>query len=135
MNYWLVKSDPDTYSVDNFESDKKTIWDGVRNYEARNNLNLMNKGDLVLIYHSQSDKDIRAIAKVTKTSFQDPTTDDDRWVAVELTFVKKLKSFVTLTMIKNDKILSEIQLIKQSRLSVMPLSKAEYEQIMLLSSS
>lgn len=134
MNYWLVKSDPDTYSVDNFESDKKTIWDGVRNYEARNNLNLMNKGDLVLIYHSQSDKDIRAIAKVTKTSFQDPTTDDDRWVAVELTFVKKLKSFVTLTMIKNDKILSEIQLIKQSRLSVMPLSKAEYEQIMLLAS-
>ncbi len=132
MNYWLVKTDPDTYSVENLKRDKSTVWDGVRNYQARNNLSLMKKGDLVLMYHSQSDKDIRCIAKVTKEAFRDKTTDDERWLAVELTFQKLLKNYLHLDIIKNDAILSNIALVKQSRLSVMPLTKEQYEKIIEL---
>lgn len=132
MNYWLVKTDPDTYSVDDLKKDKSTDWDGVRNYQARNNINLMRKGDLVLVYHSQSDKDIRCVAKVTKEAFRDKTTDDERWLAVELTFHKLLKDFVHLEDIKKDSVLSEIVLVKQSRLSVMPLTKEQYEKIIEL---
>jgi predicted RNA-binding protein with PUA-like domain len=135
MNYWLVKSDPDTYSAEDLKRDTTTNWDGIRNYQARINLNSMKKGDLVLIYHSQSDKDVRAIAKVTKQAFKDATAEDDRWVAVELTFVKELKNYVTLATIKADKMLSEVPLIRHTRLSVMPLSMAEYERIIELSQS
>jgi predicted RNA-binding protein with PUA-like domain len=135
MNYWLVKSDPGTYSVDDLKREKKTNWDGIRNHQARINLNSMKTGDLVLIYHSQTDKDVRAIAKVTKQAFKDTTAEDDRWVAVELTFVKELKHYVTLTAIKADKSLSEVPLIRHTRLSVMPLSMAQYERIIELSES
>lgn len=129
MKYWLVKSDPKSYSWDDLLKEKSTPWDGVRNYQARNNLKEMKKGDLVLFYHSQTTKDVIGIAKVTKEYFQDSTTDDERWVAVQLEPVRTFKSPVTLMQIKKEKKLQNIALIKQSRLSVMPLIKAEYDII------
>lgn len=133
MQYWLVKTDPDTYSFDDFVRDKSTHWDGVRNYEARNNLMKMKKGDEVLFYHSQTDKNVLGIATVKKEFFEDTTTDDKRWVAVELKFKNKFSKPVSLETIKNDKILSNIALVRQSRLSVMPLTQAEFDRIVLLS--
>jgi predicted RNA-binding protein with PUA-like domain len=130
MNYWLVKSDPETYSIDNLKNDKKTSWDGVRNYQARNSLKEMKLGDLVLIYHSQIEKAVVGIATVSKEYFQDPTTDEERWVAVELKFENKLKKVITLESILNNPKLKDIGLVKQQRLSVMPLKKEEYEEIM-----
>jgi predicted RNA-binding protein with PUA-like domain len=130
MNYWLVKSDPETYSIDNLKKDKKTSWDGVRNYQARNSLKEMKLGDLVLIYHSQIEKAVVGIATVSKEYFQDPTTDEERWVAVELKFENKLKKVITLESILNNPKLKDIGLVKQQRLSVMPLKKEEYEEIM-----
>lgn len=134
MNYWLVKSDPDTYGWPEMKKDKKTFWDGVRNYAARLHLNAMKKGDLVLFYHSQSDKTVVGIVKVAKESYQDPTTDDDRWVAVDLEYVDELKTPVTLADIKAQKKLQEIALVRQSRLSVMPLKKSEYDLIVKMGS-
>lgn len=133
MNYWLVKSDPDAYSWEDLKKDNKTDWDGVRNYQARNNLKEMKKGDLVFIYESVTTKEIKGISKVTKAFYQDPTTDDDRWVAVELEFSEELKNPVSLKLIKGESSLQDIALIKQSRLSVMPISKAEFEKIVELS--
>jgi predicted RNA-binding protein with PUA-like domain len=130
MNCWLVKSDPETYSIDNLKNDKKTSWDGVRNYQARNSLKEMKLGDLVLIYHSQIEKAVVGIATVSKEYFQDPTTDEERWVAVELKFENKLKKVITLESILNNPKLKDIGLVKQQRLSVMPLKKEEYEEIM-----
>jgi len=132
MTYWLVKTDPDTYSIENLINDKKTIWDGVRNYQARNFLKLMNNGDLVLIYHSGEDKAIVGLAKVSKEFFQDPTTDDNNWVAVELTFKEKFSKFLTLEEIKKIAELKNIALLKQSRLSVMPITKDEFDTIINL---
>jgi len=132
MTYWLVKTDPDTYSIENLIKDKKTIWDGVRNYQARNFLKLMNNGDLVLIYHSGEDKAIVGLAKVSKEFFQDPTTDDNNWVAVELTFKEKFSKFLTLEEIKKIAELKNIALLKQSRLSVMPITKDEFDTIINL---
>jgi predicted RNA-binding protein with PUA-like domain len=132
MTYWLVKTDPDTYSIENLINDKKTIWDGVRNYQARNFLKLMNNGDLVLIYHSGEDKAIVGLAKVSKEFFQDPTTDDNNWVAVELTFKEKFRKFLTLEEIKKIAELKNIALLKQSRLSVMPITKDEFDTIINL---
>ncbi len=132
MKYWLVKTDPKTYSWDDFLKEQSTPWDGVRNYQARNNLKDMKKGDRVLFYHSQTTKDVIGIAKVTKEYFQDATTDDERWVAVQLEPVKTFKHSVTLVQIKNEKKLQEIALIKQSRLSVMALTKDEYDIIIKL---
>jgi len=132
MNYWLVKSDPETYDWQQFEKDKKTCWDGVRNYQARNNLALMKKGDIVLWYHSNFGKDIVGIAKLTKETFQDPTTQDERWLAVELSIYKKLKLPVSLEIIKTEKILQNLSLLKQQRLSVMPVTKIEFETILSL---
>lgn len=134
MNYWLVKSDPDTYGWPELKKDKKTFWDGVRNYAARMHMNNMKKGDLVLFYHSQSDKTVVGITKVAKESYQDPTTDDDRWVAVDLEYVDELKNPVTLADIKAEKKLQEIALVRQARLSVMPLTKAEYDLIVKMGS-
>ncbi len=133
MKYWLVKSDPEKYSWDDFERDNSTIWDGVRNYQARNNLNEMEMYDLVLVYHSQTSKDIVGIAKVSKPAFQDPTSEDPRWLSVELTVVKKLDKTIKLSQMKEDELLKNISLIKQSRLSVMPLSKEEFDRIIDLS--
>lgn len=133
MNYWLVKSEPFKYSWDQFEIDKQTFWDGVRNYQARNNLRAMKKGDLVLWYHSNEGKEIVGIAKVVKEAYQDPTTTDANWVVVDLKPFKKLKHPVTLAQIKADPTLQQIGLIKQGRLSVMPVSQIEFDHILALS--
>ena len=129
MNYWLVKSEPFKYSWDDFIKDGSTYWDGVRNYQARNNLQAMKKGDLVLYYHSNEGKEVVGIAKVVKESYQDPTTEDDRWVVVDLKPVEQLNKPVTLADIKKRKSLQNIPLITQSRLSVMPLMKKDFDSI------
>ncbi len=130
MNYWMVKQEPDSYSWDDFVNDGKTDWTGVRNYQARNNLRDMKKGDNVLFYHSNIGKEVVGVAKVTKTAFPDPTADDEKWVAVELSPVKSLKKPVGLEKIKENLALKDIKLIRQSQLSVMPLTKDEYEEIL-----
>jgi predicted RNA-binding protein with PUA-like domain len=133
MNHWLVKSEPFKYSWEQFQKDKKTFWDGVRNYQARNNLREMKKGDLVMFYHSNEGKEIVGIAKVVKEFYQDPTTNDTNWVVVDLAPFKKLKNTVTLETIKADKQLQNIALVKQGRLSVMPLKSEEFDRIIELS--
>ena len=132
MNYWLVKSEPIKYSWQEFQKDKNTVWDGVRNYQARNNLQGMKKGDLVLYYHSNEGMEVVGIAKVKKEFFQDPTSDDPRWVSVELSVFKSLKKTVTLSMIKSDKKLENISLVRQGRLSVMSLKPEEFDRILEL---
>jgi predicted RNA-binding protein with PUA-like domain len=132
MSSWLVKSEPFKYSFDQLLKDKSACWDGVRNYQARNNLRAMKKGDQVLFYHSNEGKEIVGIAKVIKEAYQDPTTDDANWVAVDLAPVKKLKNTVTLEMIKKDKILKGMALVKLSRLSVLPVKKEEFERVLEL---
>jgi predicted RNA-binding protein with PUA-like domain len=134
MNYWLVKSEPDAYSWDRFVKEGKVDWDGVRNYQARNNLKEMKKGDQVLFYHSVSSREVVGIAEVAREYFPDPTTKDDRWVAVKLVPLKALKKPVSLTTIKQDERLENISLIKQSRLSVMPLKDFEFDAIVALGS-
>ena len=127
--YWLVKSEPFKYSWEDFVRDGSTYWDGVRNYQARNNLKAMRKGDLVLYYHSNEGKAVVGIAKVTKEFYQDPTTDDERWVVVDLKPVRALKKPVTLGDIKVDERLRDMALIRQSRLSVMPVGEGEFDVI------
>ncbi len=133
MNYWLVKSEPDAYSWERFVKEGKTMWEGVRNYQARNNLKEMKKGDLVLFYHSVSAKEVMGIAKVVKEYYPDPTANDDRWVVVDLVPVDALSKTVKLEQIKKDDRLENIALVKQSRLSVMPLKKDEFDIILQLS--
>jgi predicted RNA-binding protein with PUA-like domain len=133
MNYWLVKSEPFKYSWEQFEKDKQTFWDGVRNFQARNNLKAMKKGDLVLWYHSNEGKEVVGIAKVVKEFYQDPTTDDANWVVVDLRPHKKLKKTVTLEQIKADERLQNIALVRQGRLSVSPLKPEEFDVILELS--
>lgn len=127
--HWLAKSEPFKYSWDDFVKDGSTYWDGVRNAQARNNLAAMKRGDLVLYYHSNEGKEVVGVAKVTREAYQDPTTDDTRWVVVDLVPVKPLKQPVSLADIKADPALAEIPLIKQSRLSVMPLDKRAFDRI------
>ena len=133
MNHWLVKSEPFKYSWGKFLKDKKAIWDGVRNYAARNNMRAMKKGDLVFFYHSNEGLDIIGIAKITKEAFQDPTTDDPAWSAVELEPFKTLKRPVTLAEIKADKQLEGIELVRLSRLSVAAIKAKEFDRILELS--
>ncbi len=133
MNYWLVKSEPFKYSWEQFEKDKITFWDGVRNYQARNNLKEMKKGDLVLWYHSNEGKEIVGIAKVAKESYQDPTTEDPNWVVVDLKCFKKLKKTITLEQIKADNRLANMGLVRQGRLSVSSLTAYEFDTIIALS--
>jgi predicted RNA-binding protein with PUA-like domain len=130
--YWLVKSEPEAYSWDNLVRDGKTAWTGVRNYTARIHLNAMRVGDEVLFYHSVTDKSIVGIARVSKTAFPDTTADEDGWVAVELAPVKPLAKPVTLAQIKIESSLKDIGLVRQGRLSVMPLKAAEYAKILKL---
>jgi predicted RNA-binding protein with PUA-like domain len=130
--HWLVKSEPFKYSWDQFVSDGSTYWDGVRNSQARNNLQAMNVGDQVLYYHSNEGKEVVGIAKVTGASYQDPTTDDERWVVVDLVPVRALKHPVTLKEVKADPKLKEIALVTHSRLSVMPLDKEAFDHIVAL---
>lgn len=132
MNFWLVKSEPDTYSWSKLNEEGSAVWDGVRNYQARNNLKNMKKGDLVLFYHSNIGLEVVGIAKVRKEFFQDPTTKDERWVSVELEPVKPLKRPVTLSEIKADPRLSAMPLVTHSRLSVMPVKKAEFDHLLSL---
>ena len=134
MNYWIIKSEPFKYSWEQFTKDGKTFWDGVRNYQARNNLREMKKGDLVLFYHSNEGKEVVGIAKVVKEFYQDPTTDDVNWVVVDLSPVESLKNPVTLEKIKADDRLQNISLVKQGRLSVMGLKAEEFDRILELGS-
>ena len=131
MNYWMVKQEPDSYSWDDFVKDGATDWTGVRNYQARNNLQAMKKGDKVLFYHSNVGKEVVGIATVSKTAFPDPT--DEKWFAVELKPVKSLKKPVTLAQIKGNLALAEIKLIRQSQLSVLPLTRDEFDEILSMS--
>ena len=132
MAYWLVKSEPFKYSWEQFVNDKKTFWDGVRNYGARNNLKAMKKGDEVLFYHSNEGVEVVGIAKVVKEHYQDPTTDEIAWVVVDLKPVKKLKKAVPLTAIKADKRLANMDLVRLGRLSVQTVKESEWEVIMEL---
>ncbi|OJJ17452.1 ubiquinol-cytochrome C reductase [marine bacterium AO1-C] len=132
MNYWLVKSEPNAYSWDNLVKDTFTPWDGVRNYQARNNLKAMKKDDWVLFYHSVNEKAVVGCAKVIKEYYQDPTTEDERWVAVDLAPEHKLDKPVTLKQIKEEERLENIALIRQSRLSVMPIKQEEFEVVLEL---
>ena len=131
MNYWLVKSEPSVYSWEQLVKDKKTTWDGVRNYVARIHLRAMKKGDEVLYYHSNEGMEIVGIAKIDKEAYQDPTTNDE-WVAVDLKPFKKLKTPVALSQIKTDKRLSEMALVRLGRLSVQPVTEKEWKIIMEL---
>src|SRR5690606_31539029 len=133
MNHWLIKSEPFKYSWAKMLEDKKTFWDGVRNYQARNNLREMKKGDLCLFYHSNEGKEVVGIVKVVKEHYQDPTTDDTNWVVVDVSPVKSLKKPVTLAQIKAEPRLSQIGLVRQGRLSVVGLTKEEFDVILELS--
>ena len=130
--YWLVKSEPNKYAWEQFVADGSTYWDGVRNYEARNNLREMKKGDLALYYHSNIGKEVVGVARVIGEHYQDPTTDDERWSVVDFEPVAPMKEPVTLAQIKADPELSEIALVKRSRISVVPLTRAEFQRILKL---
>lgn len=134
MNHWLVKSEPFKYSWEKFNQDGRTFWDGVRNYQARNNLKAMKEGDLVLFYHSNEGKNVVGIAKVVKEFYQDPTTDDTNWVVVDLAPVEALKTPVTLEQIKAEESLKDISLVRQGRLSVMPLKAEEFDKVLEMGS-
>ena len=131
MNYWLVKQEPDSYSWDDFVKDGATDWTGVRNFQARNNLKAMKKGDKVLYYHSNIGKEVVGIAEVSKEAFPDPT--DEKWVATELKPVKPLKKPVTLTEMKANLALVDLKLIRQSQLSVSSVTKDQYDEIISMS--
>ena len=132
MNHWLVKQEPEKYPWSQFVKDQGTYWDGVRNYQARNNLRAMKKGDHVFFYHSVSEKAIVGVAKVTREAYPDPTAKEGDWSVVDLKPVKAMVEPVTLEQIKAEAKLSEIALIKQSRLSVMPLRSPEFRRILKL---
>ncbi len=133
MAHWLIKSEPHKYKWDDFVKDKKTSWDGVRNYAARLHLRAMKKGDEAFFYHSNEGVEIVGIATVVKESYPDPTTDDDRWVAVDFKAGKKLKKPVTLSQMKAEKRLAQMALIRISRLSVSPVTDEEWNIIMKMS--
>ena len=130
MNYWLIKSEPFKYSWDQLVNEKKTYWDGVRNYLARNYLKAMKKGDKIFFYHSNEGLEIVGIVKVIKEFYQDPTTPEPAWVVVDIAPVKKLKKPITLTQIKAEKDLQEMSLIKSMRLSVQPVREEEWNKIL-----
>ncbi len=134
-NYFLAKTDPETYSWDDFEKDKITSWDGIRNYAARNHMKAMKKGDIVLIYHSGGESSIKGLATVTKEAYQDPTTDETAWISVELKAGKKLKNEITLKQVKANSKLKNMLLIKISRLSVMPVNESEFNEIISMTES
>ena len=134
MNYWLVKSEPNKYSWEQFNKDSRAVWDGVRNFAARNNLRSMKTGDLVFFYHSNEGKEIVGIAKVVKEFYQDPTTDDANWVVVDIAPVEPLKKPVTLADIKAEPALKDIQLVRLGRLSVAALKKEEFDKVLQMGS-
>ena len=131
-HYWLMKSEPNKYSFAQLEKDGRTSWDGVRNFEARNNLRGMKKGDLVLFYHSNEGKEIVGIAKVIGEARPDPTAPEEDWSVVDIAPVRTVKEPVPLDVIKSDPDLADIALLKRSRLSVVPLSKEHFDHILKL---
>jgi predicted RNA-binding protein with PUA-like domain len=133
MNYWLVKQEPDSYSWADFVKDGKTAWTGVRNFAARLNLRAMKKGDRVFYYHSNIGKEIVGLARVLKEAYPDPTATEGDWSAVDLASEKPLKKPIGLDVMKADKILKEMKLVKQSRLSVSPVTKEQFDRILELS--
>lgn len=133
MKYWLIKSEPETYSFSKLKSDKTTYWDGVRNYQARNNLRDMKLGDLCLFYHSNEGKEIVGLAKVVKESYQDPTTEDSAWLVVDVAFENEFINPVGLEQIKKVTELQNMVLVKNSRLSVQPVLESEFQLIVALS--
>lgn len=135
MNYWLVKSEPAAYSWMKFVQDGQTAWTGVRNFQARNYLRAMRPGDHVFFYHSVSDKQVVGLARVSKAAYSDPTATEGDWACVDLAPVKPLPTPVTLAIIKADAILKEMPLVKQSRLSVTPLTPVQAERLMKLGTS
>jgi len=130
MNYWLVKQEPEDYSWADFVKDKKTAWTGVRNFQARNNLRAMKKGDEVLFYHSGTGKEIVGVSRVAKTAYPDPTASDGDWSCVDLMPVKPLTQSIPLATIKADAALKEMALVKQSRLSVMPVTATQFKRVL-----
>ena len=133
MSYWLLKREPLTdYSYAELVEDKRTDWDGVRNYQARNFLRDMAVGDLCLMYHSGKERQVVAVSRVTRAAYQDPTTDDDRWVAVEVEAVRAVETPVTLTAIKATPALQEMKMVKQSRLSVSPVTPDEFGAVLAM---
>ena len=135
MKYWLLKSEPDAWSWDNQIKEGSSMWDGVRNYQARNNLKEMKKNDLCFFYHSVTEKSIIGIVKVVKEYYSDPTDKTGRFVVVDVKATKKLKKPVSLDQIKKNNKLKNIALVKQSRLSVMPLTKKEWDEIINMSTN
>jgi predicted RNA-binding protein with PUA-like domain len=133
LQYWLVKQEPEAYSWADFVQDKGTAWTGVRNYQARNNLRAMKKGDSVLFYHSVSQKQVVGVARVKREHYPDPTISEGDWSVVDLVPVKPLKVAVSLADMKSDPTLEDLPLIKQSRLSVTPLTRTQFERILKLS--
>jgi predicted RNA-binding protein with PUA-like domain len=133
MQYWLMKSEPDVFSYDDLIAKGQEHWDGVRNYTARNNMRAMKVGDKALFYHSNIDKAVVGIMKIIKTAYQDPTTNETQWVCVDVAPFKKLKNPVSLADIKANPKLQEIKMIKQSRLSIIDLTKTEFEEILNMS--
>jgi predicted RNA-binding protein with PUA-like domain len=133
MQYWLVKSEPSVYSWEQFAADGGTRWDGVRNYAARNHLKAMKKGDIVFYYHSNEGTEIVGLAKVSRESYQDPTTKEEAWVAVDLKPYKKLKKAITLSEMKAIPALRNMPLLRIPRLSVMPVAAEEFQQVIEMS--
>ena len=131
-HHWLVKQEPEAYSWATFEKEGRTTWSEVRNFQARNNLRAMKKGDAVLFYHSVSEKQIVGVARVAKESYPDATATDGDWSAVDLVPVKALPQPVTLDAIKRDRVLKEMPLVKQSRLSVMQITQAHFNRVLKL---
>ena len=131
-NYWLVKQEPEAYSWATFVKEGKTSWTGVRNFSARNHLRAMKKGDLVFFYHSVSEKQVVGLARVDKEAYPDPTASDGDWSAVDLAPVKSLKKTVSLDTVKSDKLLQDMPFVRQSRLSVSPLTEAQFNHLLAL---
>ncbi|MBP6732669.1 MAG: EVE domain-containing protein [Chitinophagales bacterium] len=134
MNYWLIKSDPETYSFELMKKEKKTFWNGVRNYAARNNMRAMKKGDLLFFYESMNgEPSIVGMVKIVKEAYQDPTTEEPAWVCVDVQYVSPMKRPVTLAEIKKNKKLEQMALVRLSRLSVQPVTDEEWEEVLRMS--
>jgi predicted RNA-binding protein with PUA-like domain len=134
MAYWILKTEPNTYSLSDLKKDRETDWDGVRNYQARNNLRLMEVGDLAMIYHSVGPKELVGVAKVVKTFYPDATATDGDWVAVRVKFETEFKNPIHLSTIKADPFFANLSLVKQGRLSVCPVNKSEWQKLLKMSS-
>lgn len=129
MNYWLIKSEPETFSLDHFRAEKVTVWYGVRNYTARNNLRAMQLGDICIFYRSVTKPAIQALSRVVRENYQDPTTEETAWVAVDVELIEEFKREIPLAEVKQTPELEGMALLKQSRLSVQPVTAAEFDVI------